>query len=128
MDFETWSALNLDELAAEGHILLGPQREAVDALANAATTVTIDGVPVPAVETTELVSETGERMLQLHPEARFVALWHRQDDGTVKFSLRSSGDTDVAEIAQKYGGGGHRAAAGFATPGEDSPAKTGQKT
>ena len=126
MDFDTWSALNLDELAAEGHILLGPRREAVDALAQAATTVTIDGVPVPAVETTELVSETGERLLQLHPEAPFAALWHRREDGTVKFSLRSRGDTDVAVIAQKYGGGGHAAAAGFATTAEDSPAKAGR--
>ena len=126
MDFETWSALDLHELAAKGHILLGPQREAVDALANAAVTITIDGVPVPGVETKELVSETGERLLQLHPEAPFAALWHRRDDGTVKFSLRSRGDTDVAEIAKKSGGGGHAAAAGFATPAEHSPVPTGQ--
>lgn len=33
--------------------------------------------------------------------------------GKVHVSLRSHGDTDVSEIAQKYGGGGHRNAASF---------------
>ena len=126
MDFETWSSLDLQELAAHGRILLGPQREAVDALVQAATTVTIDGVSVPAVETSELVSETGERLLQLHPEAPFVALWHSRENSTLKFSLRSRGDTDVAEIAKKYGGGGHGPAAGFAIPEEHSPATAGR--
>jgi len=30
--------------------------------------------------------------------------------------LRSKGDFDVAAIAQRYGGGGHRNAAGFRLP------------
>ena len=32
------------------------------------------------------------------------------------FSLRSAGEVDVSEIARLYGGGGHRAAAGFTAP------------
>ena len=34
-----------------------------------------------------------------------------------KVSLRSKGDVDVAEVAQKFGGGGHRNAAGFMLKG-----------
>ena len=34
-------------------------------------------------------------------------------DGQVRVSLRSKGDLDVREIAQAYGGGGHRNASGF---------------
>jgi len=33
--------------------------------------------------------------------------------GVFKVSMRSQGDIDVAEIARKYGGGGHKNAAGF---------------
>jgi len=41
-------------------------------------------------------------------------VWHRRN-GEIKVSLRSkNGDkTNVAKLAQKYGGGGHKAAAGF---------------
>ena len=34
-------------------------------------------------------------------------------DGRWQFSLRSEGEFDVSAVAQQYGGGGHRNAAGF---------------
>ncbi|MGI9017708.1 MAG: DHH family phosphoesterase [Euzebya sp.] len=39
-------------------------------------------------------------------------------DGTWRSSLRSKGATDVASIAQAFGGGGHRMAAGFTGHGD----------
>jgi len=44
-------------------------------------------------------------------------------DGTVRCSLRSSGAVDVARVAQKFGGGGHRAAAGATLDGPLDNAK-----
>jgi len=45
-----------------------------------------------------------------------VSLYVRQRKGTdTKISLRSNCDVDVAQIAQKFGGGGHIRAAGFET-------------
>lgn len=41
-----------------------------------------------------------------------VIIWN-QKDGIVNVSLRSDGSVDVGKLAQKYGGGGHKAAAGF---------------
>lgn len=38
--------------------------------------------------------------------------WH-YNGGEIKVSLRSCGHCDVAEIARRYGGGGHKNAAGF---------------
>ena len=38
-------------------------------------------------------------------------------NGRVKGSLRSRQGIDVSKIAQKFGGGGHRSASGFKTPG-----------
>lgn len=43
-------------------------------------------------------------------------VWHLAGDGEVKVSLRAKGAVDVAEIARRYGGGGHRNAAGFRLP------------
>jgi len=39
-------------------------------------------------------------------------IWSRRGDKIV-VSLRSNGKVDVAKLAQKYGGGGHKAASGF---------------
>lgn len=39
-------------------------------------------------------------------------IWSRKS-GKIKVSLRSDGKIDVSKLAEKYGGGGHRAAAGF---------------
>lgn len=43
---------------------------------------------------------------------RALVLFKEQPDGSVKISLRSQPDLDVAQIAQELGGGGHRQAAG----------------
>jgi len=71
----------------------------------------IAGYTVPCVNCTHLISEMGEILAQGHP---FAALYFDRLDKRI-FSLRSAKDgIDVAEIAQKYGGGGHFHAAGFA--------------
>lgn len=41
--------------------------------------------------------------------------WSDNKDG-VHVSLRSDGSVDVAKIAEKYGGGGHKASSGFSLP------------
>jgi bifunctional oligoribonuclease and PAP phosphatase NrnA len=41
-----------------------------------------------------------------------LVLFKEQPDGSVKISLRSQPNIDVAQIAQEFGGGGHRQAAG----------------
>ena len=57
-----------------------------------------------------------------------VALLLREVDGYVKGSLRTSLDTiDVAKIANRFGGGGHKKAAGFTIPGHLKKTNTGWK-
>ncbi len=43
----------------------------------------------------------------------FGATYYSEKNGSVKWSLRSEGDFDVSKIAQYFGGGGHKNAAGF---------------
>lgn len=46
-------------------------------------------------------------------EASVAAVVKQQRDGRFKVSLRSRGDRDVAAVAARFGGGGHRLAAGY---------------
>lgn len=46
-------------------------------------------------------------------DAQLIALCAVMGDGTVKVSLRSKGQADVAAVARRWGGGGHPRAAGF---------------
>lgn len=82
----------------------------------------IGGVPVLAANLPyTLTSDAGHRMAvgngtDASPQYAFAACYWDTFAGRV-FSLRSaSGGYDVSEIAKKYGGGGHKNAAGFRVP------------
>ena len=59
-------------------------------------------------EDTENLIDECQRINSIQAAALFVQL----ADGRIKCSLRSRGAVDVREIAQKFGGGGHKMAAG----------------
>jgi phosphoesterase RecJ-like protein len=52
-----------------------------------------------------------------------AALFVEQADGKIKVSLRSRGAVNVCKIAEKFGGGGHKMAAGANLPGPMENAK-----
>jgi phosphoesterase RecJ-like protein len=52
-----------------------------------------------------------------------AALLVELEDGRIRCSLRSTGGIDVSEIAAKFGGGGHKKAAGTFLPGPLEEAK-----
>jgi uncharacterized protein len=60
--------------------------------------------------TGEFASDIGNRLARLKPP---LALVLSADADGIRVSLRSDGSVNVAELAQKYGGNGHPAAAGF---------------
>ncbi|MFK2904543.1 phosphohydrolase [Dyella ginsengisoli] len=76
--------------------------------------LTIAGHDVPAASLPyTLTSDAGHLMAQGEPFA--ACYWDTADSR--QFSLRSTDEgMDVAAIAQQYGGGGHRNAAGFRVP------------
>src|SRR5581483_726855 len=67
------------------------------------------GVEAPA----GLRSEVGHRPAEL--SGTFGLVWYGRGE-TTRVSLRSIGDFDVERLARRYGGGGHRNAAGFSLP------------
>ena len=54
-----------------------------------------------------------ELLHELARDALFSVGWCVRKDGKISVSLRSIGDFDVSALAQEYGGGGHKNAAGF---------------
>lgn len=72
---------------------------------------------IPVANVTELISETGQALLEVYPDAPFSATYFYPKPGKRVWSLRArkGDDVDVCKVAAEFGGGGHRKAAGFHT-------------
>lgn len=120
-DFDLWYDMMIDmEVASDpilkaGRMLLQQQDITVDMICKKSYFTNIAGYSVPVVNSTSHWSEVGNELVKKYPEAPFAASYADQPDGTRMFSLRSSG-FDVSSIAQLFGGGGHKQAAGFRVP------------
>ena len=77
-----------------------------------------------AFKDTENLIDECRRISTVEAAALFVEL----KDGRIRCSLRSRGAVDVRKIAQKFGGGGHKMAAGTYLPGPLENAKELIKT
>jgi phosphoesterase RecJ-like protein len=72
----------------------------------------LEDAGVPIQETDDLID-----LVRTAREADVAAVLKEQVGGGFKVSMRSRGRTDVAAIAAKFGGGGHRLAAGYSSKG-----------
>ena len=80
----------------------------------------MDGKDVLVVNASHWMSEIGAR---LAPDCDFAMIWYWDHESkNTKVSLRAFHETaDVSEISKKFGGGGHRKAAGFVLPPTQHP-------
>lgn len=115
--FEAWDELvktvetdaGFAKLVEHGRILRAYLDKHVAELAGFAEPVTFEGHAVYAVNCARpFRSAVGNLLATEHPP--FSIVWYRYE-GAFHLSLRSVGDFDVAQIAERYGGGGHRNAA-----------------
>jgi oligoribonuclease NrnB/cAMP/cGMP phosphodiesterase (DHH superfamily) len=130
--FETWDELlrlfeddvRFKKLVEKGKTLREYIDKHVMELASFAELVTFEGHEVYAVNCARPYrSAVGNLLAQRHPP--FAIVWYHSD-GAFHISLRSIDEFDVAKIAEKYGGGGHKRAAGFQCERwEDLPFKFG---
>lgn len=122
--YEDWTALakrledpaRRPQVIAEGAgILRARNSDIASTIAATARTMNIGGHDVPVANVPYLwASEVGHI---LGDGVSFAATYFDRADGMRSFSLRSSPNgADVAKIAEKFGGGGHKHAAGFSIP------------
>lgn len=120
-DFKIWDKIARDlenpkkkkEYIAKGALLLFYAKKIIDRLVLKAAPVKFAGYKTLAVNSPILQSEIGHALTKKLPPIGIV--WSEKEGG-IRVSLRSNGKVDVSKIAVKYGGGGHKAAAGFSLP------------
>lgn len=122
-DMHVWVALmgRVDSLVTEGEILVRAVDQQVKLMADNAVELVIGGHLVPCVNATVYFSEVGDELCKRFPERAFSAYYLDRADGKRQFGLRSRGGFDVSEVARTYGGGGHKAAAGFVVEAGRAP-------
>lgn len=104
-----------DVLTAGDSIERKQQKDTLELVASCKRQMTIGGKDVPVVNLPYMfASEAGNILAEQSPHG-FGATYFDSAKGR-KFSLRSIGDVDVAKIAERYGGGGHKNASGFTVP------------
>jgi hypothetical protein len=121
-EFEVWDALahlSSDDFLSLSRMIGTPilekRQHDVEAIASTYTWTELGGYKIPAVHTSrpDLASDLGHHLCKLIPEAPFSAVCWPDRNGKTKWGLRSVGEFDVSQIAQQFGGGGHKNAAGF---------------
>lgn len=125
-DFQTWRVIHqlwhagadssVKDLYAGGKAICLADALTIEVLVRKPAWVRVLGWMVPAVNSPVLQSEIGHELLQRHAAAPFALVWWVESDGRHGFSARARGGEDgfdVSVLAKEFGGGGHRAAAGF---------------
>lgn len=117
---ESWNALHdfapgpmsceFSDLVGEGRAILRAESQIVDSHVRNAIEKEIAGHKVLVVNATTLFSDIAGRLAEGRP---FGVCWFQRQDGQIQWSFRSrDGGVDVSEVAKRFGGGGHRNAAG----------------
>lgn len=123
-DFIEWGKIVADfedgdlrqRYITDGELLLRRVQLQINKLVSIAEEITFEGHRCLMVNSPLYVSYIGHALYKKLPHMGVV--WSRRGDRVV-VSLRSDGSIDVAEIAKKYGGGGHKAAAAFSWTEKD---------
>ena len=120
-DFEEFAKFEddsvFDDAVKRGSYILAYSKTVIKKVAEKATAKKMNGLDVLVVNSSHWMSEIGA---SLSPNCDFAMIWYYDHESKLtKVSLRSFHDhIDVSEISKKYGGGGHKKAAGFTLPAD----------
>lgn len=104
-----------DDAVERGSYVLAYSKTVVKKVCEKASRRKLDNLDVLVVNASHWMSEIGAR---LSPDCDVAVIWYYDhEDRMNKVSLRAFHEhVDVSEIAKRWGGGGHKKAAGFALP------------
>lgn len=119
-NFKIWDKLisdgekekNYQKFAEKGKVIISYEDKVIEnIIKDNAYLVIFEGHKIYAINAPRFLrSQIGMQMSKKFPP--FSLVWQRDKD-RIEVSLRSNGRLNVSEIASKFGGGGHRNAAGF---------------
>ncbi len=115
-DFDSWSRLAarpVEELADEGVPILRTQGIDVERAISLAHPVAIGKERIEAVNARNRRSFIGHELAKRRAFGRAWGLVYRVSSDRVDATIYSIGDDDAVSVAERFGGGGHRNAAGF---------------
>ena len=121
-DFQSWSVISSDAEETEklkdylfkGGLLNAYVRRVADGLVKYAQKVEFEGYRVYSANVGQPMKVfVSYALREMYPP--FSITWIQEND-MIHVSMRSDDSVDVSEIAKKYGGGGHKKAAGFNFP------------
>lgn len=123
-DFHLWDSVisefenreKRDVFVKKGEDIIREIREFVFEKVSSAREVIFEGYKTLIVNSERYSSEIGNILSKKLPPIGLI--WKREND-KISVSLRSDGSVDVAKLAEKYGGGGHKNAAGFVLADEN---------
>ena len=106
-----------DDSVKRGSYILAYAKTVVKKVCEKAQSRKMDDNNVTVVNASHWMSEIGAR---LSPDCDFAMIWFwDHETKATKVSLRAFHETvDVSEIAKRFGGGGHKKAAGFQLPAD----------
>jgi oligoribonuclease NrnB/cAMP/cGMP phosphodiesterase (DHH superfamily) len=119
-DFNTWDGLverGVSDLISEGKIIGRYYRLRCEEFKKSAYRTHIAGVPCVISNAPYFVASEVAGELAAESGLDFGACYFEVERGKFQYSLRSRGDLDVSDVARKFGGGGHKNAAGFSALG-----------
>lgn len=125
MNFQKWDELtkeiqnkkNREKYIQAGRRIVASQDRKITTIIKEAQEVKIGKYKTLMVNSSILVSEIGNALIKKMPPMAII--WFEAGEEK-RISLRSNGKVDVSKIAEKYGGGGHKQAAGFTIKNKDT--------
>jgi hypothetical protein len=118
-EMATWddlAARPVEDLAAEGSHILRAHRMEVERALQGAHPIRLGSERIEAVNSRHLRASIGHELAKRASFGRAWGLVYRIGATRVDASIYSIGELDVSRLAERFGGGGHRNAAGFTVP------------
>ena len=122
-DFKVWDKLREKfdkpamhkKMLEQGNAILAYENYLIGTIVQSAQIVKFEGKKMYSVQIPKLPINFKSKIGRALAETRYgtALLWRETNDGLIACSLRSK-SANIAKIAQKYGGGGHKLSAGFA--------------
>ena len=109
-----------DDAVKRGSYILAYSKTVIKKICDKAVSKKFDDYDVMVVNSSHWMSEIGSALLK---DCDIAMIWYYDHaEKNYKCSLRAHHDTiDVSEVAKKFGGGGHRKAAGFILSKDEHP-------